>query len=188
LEESTPTTAAVVRECRSAQRILPLAQPFPVEQALISLLWINVFRYAPLVCWSRGQVSEQVALSTRSLIVYGDLAAGLLALLAGVLLQAKVRRAAAAVWLFVIVGVADSFIGLVVASPARVYLHPLGTSWFVVAFYVPVTMAFEVPHRISSGRQTKAVAADGNAQRVAGVVPGADQRFPRAHRASAVSR
>jgi hypothetical protein len=30
-------------------------------------------------------VSEQVALSTRSLIVYGDLAAGLLALLAGVL-------------------------------------------------------------------------------------------------------
>ena len=128
-----------------------------------------------------GQVSEQVALSTRSLIVYGDLAAGLLALLAGVLLQAKVRRAAAAVWLFVIVGVADSFIGLVVASPARVYLHPLGTSWFVVAFYVPVTMAFEVPHRISSGRQTKAVAADGNAQRVAGVVRWAGGKEQAAH-------
>ena len=77
-------------------------------------------------------------MSTRSLIVYGDLAAGLLALLAGVVLQAKVRRAAAAVWLFVIVGGADSFISLVVASPARVYLHPLRTSWLVVAF----------PHRI----------------------------------------
>jgi hypothetical protein len=42
------------------------------------------------------------------------------------------------VWLFVIVGVADSFIGFV----------PLGTSWFVVVFCVLVTMALEVPHRI----------------------------------------
>jgi hypothetical protein len=108
-----------------------------------------------------GQVSEQVALSTRSLVVYGDLAAGLLALLADVLLQPKVGRAAAAVWLFVIVGVADPFIGLVDASPAHVYLHPLGTTWFVVVLYVPVTMAFEVPHRMliwspDEGRRSRA--------------------------------
>jgi hypothetical protein len=67
-----------------------------------------------------GQVSEQVALSTRSLIANGDLAAGLPALLASVLLQAKVRRAAA---LFVIFGVADSFIGLVVASHASICIR-----------------------------------------------------------------
>jgi hypothetical protein len=97
------------------------------------------------------------------------------------ILQAKVRRAAAAVWLFVIVGVADSLIGLVVASPARVHLHPLGTSWFVGAFYVLVRMAFEVRRRIFSGRQTKAVAADRNAQRVAGVVRWAGAKEQPAH-------
>src|SRR5262249_50615358 len=31
LEESTSVAAAIVRECRSSQRILPVAQPFPVE-------------------------------------------------------------------------------------------------------------------------------------------------------------
>jgi hypothetical protein len=71
-----------------------------------------------------------------------------LALLAGVLLQAKVRRVAAAVWLFVIVGGRGLLHRRRRRSPARVDLRPLGTSWFVVAFYVPVTMAFEVSDRI----------------------------------------
>src|SRR5262245_29661491 len=44
-----------------------------------------------------------------------------------------------------------------------------------------VTMAFKVPHRISSGRQTKAFSADGNAQRVAGVIRCAGEKEQAAH-------
>lgn len=124
--------------------LLPRLRSVPVHKAAAPLLWINVFRYAPLVLFAPGQVSDGISTSTRSLIAYGDTVAGLTALLALVLLRYRVRGAIAATWLFVGIGIADSLTGIVAAMRAHAYLFPLGTSWFIVAFYVPLTMVSQL--------------------------------------------
>jgi hypothetical protein len=52
------------------------------EDALVPLLWINVFRYAPLALYAVGQVDPHIPRDVAAAIAYGDLISAVVALIA----------------------------------------------------------------------------------------------------------
>lgn len=124
--------------------IAPRLALLPLEKVLIPLLWVNVFRYIPLNLLAPGQVSTDIPISILSLIAYGDLISGVLALIAIIFLVYRVPGAMLAVWVFLVVGVTDMLIVFPTAVSAKLYLYPLGFNWYVVAFYVPMVLISQI--------------------------------------------
>jgi len=108
------------------------------EDALVPLLWIHVFRYAPLTLFAPGQVDPRVPADVAAIVGYGDLASGLVALLAVVALRVRARAGIGLAWAFSVVGIADLVFATAKAVGAELYTYYLGWNWYIVAFYVPV--------------------------------------------------
>ncbi len=138
------TASLIVFSLLAKWYVAPRLSRLPLKQALVPLLWINVFRYLPLNLFSPGQVSADIPAATISLIAYGDLIAGALALIAIIFLVYRIPGAMLAVGVFIIVGIADMSIAFPHALTAKLYLYPLGFNWYVVAFYVPMVFVSQV--------------------------------------------
>src|SRR5215472_6940044 len=74
---------ALIARWHVAPRLSALSR----EDAIVPLLWVNVFRYAPLTLFAPGQVDPNIPPDAVATIAYGDLASGLLALAAVVALK-----------------------------------------------------------------------------------------------------
>jgi hypothetical protein len=112
--------------------------------ALVPLLWIHVFRYAPLALYATGQVDPRVPRDVAAAIGYGDLVAAVLALLA---LCAAHLRAPAAIpltWLFTVVGSIDLVYATYKAVGAELYRYYIGWNWYILNFYVPMLIVSQV--------------------------------------------
>ena len=123
--------------------IAPVLRRLPKEDAFVPLLFLNAFRYLPFILFAPGQISPQVSENTKSIIAYGDFISAILALLSVLFLIYRIRGAIALVWIFFIVGVADSLIGTYTALTAQLQLFPLGFGWVIVAFFVPMIFVSE---------------------------------------------
>ena len=123
--------------------LLPVIRTMTLRQALIPLLWLNAFRYIPLILFAPGQVSTAVPFKVTSTIAYGDLLSGLIALIAVISLVFKWPGAVFFTVLFIVVGVLDSIIGVYTAISAEAYKFPLNFSWMVVTFFVPIIFVSE---------------------------------------------
>lgn len=115
-----------------------------LEDALIPLLWIHVFRYAPLTLFAPGQVASNVPQDVASSIAYGDLISGILALAAVLLLKYRLPGAILLTWIFNIVGIGDIVVALVKGVGAQLYTYPLGFNWYILNFYVPMLIVSHV--------------------------------------------
>lgn len=124
--------------------VAPRLAGLPLEKALVPLLWINVFRYLPLNLLAPGQVSADIPTSTLSLIAYGDLISGVLALIVIIFLAYRIPGAILVAWVFLIVGVADMLVAFPQAITGKLYLYHLGFNWYVVAFYVPMVLISQI--------------------------------------------
>ena len=81
----------------------------PVEQALVPLILPHAFRHMGLLFLVPGVVAEPLPPEFADPAAYGDLAAGLLAILALVALRGGWGAALPLVWLFNVVGTVDLF-------------------------------------------------------------------------------
>src|SRR5215813_7105345 len=101
--------------------IAPRLSKSSVEDYLVLLTWVHVFRYAPLTLFVPTQASPTIPAGVAEQIAYGDLVSAVLALVAVVFLTRRWPGAIAVAWLFNIVGIADLVVSTSAAIRARLY-------------------------------------------------------------------
>ncbi len=115
------------------------------SEALFWLTLPHATRHVGMVFLVPGIVSPSIPGSFAFSAAYGDLAAGVLAMLALVALRSRWSGALMLVWVFNIVGTIDLFNAL---RQAHAIQH-LGAAWYIPTFWVPVLL---VTHALSFAR------------------------------------
>lgn len=123
-----------------APRLTELAR----EDALVPLLWVQVFRYAPLTLYAPGQVDPRIPADVAATVGLGDLGAGLVALVALLAVKRRIRGAIALVWVFTAVGIGDLVFATIKAVGAQMYAFAMGWNWYILNFYVPMLIVGHV--------------------------------------------
>ncbi len=112
--------------------------------ALVPLLWVHAFRIIGGAILAPGATDPAVPADFRTMIGYGDMITAFLAIIALLALRARFRGALAVVWLFLIVGTADTVNVIVQSIRDSVFTHPLGVNWLIVTMYVPALIVSNV--------------------------------------------
>jgi hypothetical protein len=116
--------------------VAPWLAEQPLNEALFWLTLPHAFRHVGMVFLVPGVVAQPLPDSFAIPAAYGDLLAGVLALLALVLLKAQRPAAIAVVWIFNIIGTADLLNAL-----RHVDIPPLlGAAWYIPTFLVPLLL------------------------------------------------
>ena len=116
--------------------LAPWLAPQTRREALFWLTIPHAFRYIGMVFLVPGVVAEPLPDGFATPAAYGDLATGLLALVALVLLRTNARGTLAVVWLFNIVGTVD----LLNALRHQDVVPYFGAAWFIPTFLVPLLL------------------------------------------------
>ena len=116
--------------------LIPWLRSKPLNEVLIWLIVPHAFRHIGMVFFVPGVVANPMPEAFANAAAYGDLLAGLLALLAIVTLQTGWVGALAIVWLFNVVGTVD----LINALRQPDAIPALGAAWFIPTFLVPLLL------------------------------------------------
>ena len=114
------------------------------ENAVVPLLWIHVFRYAPAALFAPGQVDPRIPADVNAAVGYGDLAVALVALVAVLCVGMRVRGALLVVWLFSVISIGDLVFATIKAVEGRMYTFYMGWNWYILNFYVPMLVVSQV--------------------------------------------
>ena len=117
--------------------VAPRLATLPRPQALVPLLFPHALRHLGLVFLVPAVVAPTLPAAFARPAAYGDLLAGLLALLAIVALRAEWPGALALTWLFNLVGTLDLLNAFYQGRTHDVGPH-LGSAWYIPTFLVPV--------------------------------------------------
>lgn len=124
--------------------IAPRLKKMELNDALVVLALIHVFRYTPMTLLVPGQVSADIPSDVVHTIAYGDLISSLLAFVAVLFLRYRWTGALVVAWLFNLVGFADIGMALVQGVGARLYEYELGFNWYILTYYVPVLIVTHI--------------------------------------------
>ncbi len=123
--------------------VVPWLAGRPREEALVPLIVPHAFRHIGMLFLVPGVVAQPLPGAFAEPAAYGDLVAGLLAILALIALRNRWTSAQALVWVFNILGLVD----LVYAVSRGTFLQvaPLmGASWYIPTFLVPALLVTHV--------------------------------------------
>ncbi len=104
-----------------------------------ALFWLTIphaFRYIGMVFLVPGVVAEPLPADFATPAAYGDLATGLLALVALIMLRNNARGALLVVWLFNVVGTVD----LLNALRHQEVVPYFGAAWYIPTVLVPLLL------------------------------------------------
>lgn len=118
----------------------PWLRDKPLQAALAILILPHAFRHLGLVFLTPVVVSDTMPPFFAATAGYGDLAAGLLAILALVALRSRWAIAVALVWIFNLVGTID----LLNALRQETAVPHMGSAWYIPTFVVPVLLVTHV--------------------------------------------
>ncbi len=107
-----------------------------LNQALFWLTLPHAFRHVGMVFLVPGVVAQPLPGAFANPAAYGDLLAGLLALLALIVLRSGWGRALTVVWVFNIVGTLDLLNALRHADA----VPDMGAAWYIPTFLVPLLL------------------------------------------------
>ena len=124
--------------------VAPRLDTLTRDDALIALLWVHVFRYAPLTLYAPGQVDPRIPADVAGTVAFGDLVAGLVALVALLAVKLRTPGAIALVWIFSVVGIGDLVLATLKAVGAEMYSFAMGWNWYILNFYVPMLVVGHV--------------------------------------------
>ena len=110
--------------------------------ALIALLWVHAFRHVALHLASIPQAGSSVAISDPLLdrVIYGDVTATILAVVAIAALRVRSRLSIPLVWLFAAESVADIVNVVTTVAGGHVPAFTDGGNWLVRSFFVPLVL------------------------------------------------
>ena len=120
--------------------VAPWLKTKPPNEALFWLTLPHAFRHIGMVFLVPGIVAGPLPASFAAPAAYGDLLAGVLALLALVALRTGWRGTIALVWVFNVVGTVD----LVNALRHADAIPNLGAAWYIPTFVVPLLLVTHV--------------------------------------------
>ena len=124
--------------------VVPRLSALPRAVAVVPLLWVHVFRVLGGTILAAGSVDAGVPMEFRTLVGYGDMATGVLALVALIALRIRFPGAIALVWLFVVFGTLNTANAVVRSMLDNVFAYPLGFNWVIVTGYVPALVVTDV--------------------------------------------
>ncbi|MCZ6599290.1 MAG: hypothetical protein O7C74_00465 [Acidobacteria bacterium] len=116
--------------------LAPWLQAKPPSEALFWLTLPHAVRYLGMVFLVPGVVSPSLPASFAVPAGYGDLAAGVLAMLVLIALRHNWAGSVALVWVFNVVGTVDLLNAL---SHAEIVQY-LGAAWYIPTMFVPVLL------------------------------------------------
>jgi hypothetical protein len=151
------TVSLLIYVLIAAWYVAPRLAGLPKELALVPLLWVHAFRIVGGTILAPGAVDAAVPQDFRTMIGYGDMITAFLAILAIVALRVRFQGALALVWLFLIVGTADTVNAIVQSVRDSVFNYPLGVNWVIVTAYVPALIISSLLILIYLLRPVKAV-------------------------------
>ena len=114
----------------------PRLKNLPRSERLIWLTLPHIFRHVGMVFLVPGVVAAPLPDSFANPAAYGDLLAGVLALLAVVSLRLGWGGALAVVWVFNVLGTVDLINALSNPEP----IPSMGAAWFIPTFLVPLLL------------------------------------------------
>lgn len=138
------TLSLIVFALLGAWHVAPRLSKTSLEDALMPLTWVHVFRFLPLSLFVPGQASPSLPADVARTIAYGDLVSAIAALVTLVFLRIRLPGARGVAWLFNLVGLADVALGGYSAIGAKLYEIPIGFSWYIVNVYVPLLVVTHV--------------------------------------------
>ena len=124
--------------------VAPRLSRLPRELALVPLVWVHAFRMVGGTILAPGAVDTTVPMEFRTMIGYGDMVTGVLAVVALIALRLRFRYAIALVWLFLAVGLLDTVNAIIQSMRFSVFTHGLGFNWVIVTTYVPALLVSSV--------------------------------------------
>ena len=124
--------------------VQPRLSKLPFEKAVLPLLLLHVFRFAGFTLLVVGQVAPSLPRPVMSAIAYGDLLAGISALIAALALRGRSSLAVPLIWLFTFVGFADIVNVVRIAISLDLFNQYIGTMWFVSILFFPVLIIAHV--------------------------------------------
>jgi len=136
--------------------VAPRLAARPRDDAVVPLLWIHVFRYAPAALFAPGQVDPRIPADVNAAVGYGDLAVAVVALVAVLSVRVRVRGALLVVWLFSLISIGDLVFATIKAVEGRMYTFYMGWNWYLLNFYVPMLVVSQVMiiYYLVQGRRT----------------------------------
>lgn len=134
----------IVATLASAWYVIPWLKRRSRADALVPLLWVQVFRYIALQIYSSQYGGYPISDEALHHILYGDLAGAGLALLAIAALRRRSALGIGLTWLLAAETVID--VAVNVMNGRREHLFGLAhdVGWLVVTFYVPVLLVSTV--------------------------------------------
>ncbi|MBK7894556.1 MAG: hypothetical protein WAS33_30920 [Candidatus Promineifilaceae bacterium] len=124
--------------------VQPALSKLSFERAVAPMLLLHVFRFTGLTLLVIGQVDPSVPQAALSAIAYGDLLAGMSALLAVLALRGRSALAVPLIWLFTIIGFADLVNVGRIAVNLDLFNHAVGVMWLVAIWYFPTILIAHV--------------------------------------------
>ena len=119
--------------------LTPWLEKMSLHEGLSWLAFPHMFRHLGMVFLVPGVVAQPLPPAFANPAAYGDLAAGLLALLAFIALRSKWSGALALVWLFNIVGTVDLLYAVTVGT-LNDAASQMGSAWYIPTFIVPLLL------------------------------------------------
>ncbi len=116
----------------------------PFALAVLPLLLLHVFRYLGLTLIAPGQVEASVSRTALQVMAYGDLAAGVAALLAVLAVVSRSSLATASIVLFTIVGFGDFISVGYTAAQAGIVDAEIGTMRFFLVTFAPALILSQI--------------------------------------------
>ncbi len=123
--------------------VTPKLRTLALEDALIPLLAVHVFRVAGLTFLLPNVTAPDIPRDFAVPAAWGDLTAAVLALLAMIALHYRKAYAIALVWIFNVEGFVDLLVASFLALRENLGQYRVGPMWYVLVFWVP---AFVLSH------------------------------------------
>ena len=111
----------------------------PTDRALVPLILPHAFRHLGLVFLAPGVVADPLPPEFANPAAYGDLAAGLLAIVALLALRGGWGLAIPLVWLFNVVGTVDLLYAVIRGTTVDASQN-MGAAWYIPTFIVPALL------------------------------------------------
>ena len=108
--------------------------------ALIALLWVNVFRYVALNVFSAQRTGFPISDHGAVEIVIGDVGGAIIAFAAILLLRQRAFAGVVLCWLLVIETATDTFLNIRGGVEEHLMGAASGFTWMVLVFFVPAVV------------------------------------------------
>jgi hypothetical protein len=108
--------------------------------ALIPLLWINVFRYVALQIFAAQREGFPISTGGAMEIVIGDVGGAIIAFAAIMLLRRKSAAGVALAWLLVAETAIDTFLNIRGGIEEHLMGAAGGVTWMILVFFVPAIL------------------------------------------------